>query len=468
MKRSLAVALAISMSVSLAPVASATQSPAAVPGGQNTPAVNAPVSSSDRDHRVARTCGDFCVDRVYANVELGAWFIDGENELLLAGRSTLKVVNTLTQKSNTVFTSPSGTEIDKMVLSENHGYALVQMDDDVFWRFDTSDWSKTDVTSAFGSGNPSAFTISNSGDYFYGAVGYTNAPIRKYNVSGLVESYTGSTNQGVNWLELTADDQSLYVGLLGAAPTVLKLDASDIAAGVVADDNGINTWVASGGATTPNGSVYATFSSEAGMFDPTNWESRLLKLNPSTLNVDATFELLSRWQGGAVTVSQDGSRVYGGFKHQGESQETSNLSRVYSISTGDFADYEFLTLDGVRDEWVDTLDADASGQYLVATANGEAFLIATSSVVKPSVALDFETNTISWDYSYVNPRAKFKWFEVKYRKAGSRKWTVKKVKRASTLTMSSEVAAGSNVIQVRAVYTKKSFNSSWGTFSIPV
>ena len=126
MKRSLAIALAVTLAASLAPIASAAQPSAVLSVGPS--AADAPVSSSDRDNRGARTCGDFCVDRVYSNVELGAWFIDGENELLLAGRSTLKVVNTLTQKSTTVFTSSAGTEIDKIVLSENRGYALAAAD----------------------------------------------------------------------------------------------------------------------------------------------------------------------------------------------------------------------------------------------------------------------------------------------------------------------------------------------------
>lgn len=405
-------------------------------------------------------------------MDIGAWFIDGENELFLAGAKTLSVVNLVTQKKMKKFAAPRRVYFQKVAMSNDGGYALVKLSDYSYWLLDTSTWDKSDVTSVFSLTQPWTFAVSNSGNVFYGAsLGMTNSPIWKYNLSGLVETHSGSTNQGINWMRLTVDESELFAGMNGAQPTVVKLDADDISAGTTASDNRSDTWGTGDAAVDSNGDVYVSFHSVMGLSDPTAWERRLLKMGNANLTTGATFDLRQDWYGGGVALSEDEMRVFAGYDHNPDVMGTGSLSRVYSISTGDFANFEYVELPGAREEVVGSIDADETGRYLIATTDRSAFLISLSdapAIPDVSVTDTLAGVAVSWDYMYLNPKAKFKWFEVKYRKAGSSKWTVKRVKRGTSMTIPVEVAGGSDAIQVRAIYTKKSFNSGWGTFNIPV
>jgi hypothetical protein len=470
-KLSLAIALAIALPATLSPVASGTQLTTTDSRGSNAVAT-VPLSPSDRDSRAASSCGDFCVQQKYKNVDIGAWFIDDENELFLAGAKTLSVVNLVTQKTVKKFSAPKRVYFQKVAMSNDGGYALVKLSNYTYWRLDTSTWDKLDVTSVFSMTQPWTFAVSDSGNVFFGAsLGTANSPIWRYNLSGLVETHSGSTNQGITWMRLTGDESELFAGMNGARPTVVKLDAGNISAGTTAADNRSDTWGTSDAAVDSNGDVYVSFQSVLGLSDPTAWERRLLKMGNANLTTGATFDLRQDWYGGAVTLSENETRVFAGYDHNPEVVGTGSASRVYSISTGDFEDFEYVELPGSREEVVNSLDADETGRYLIATTERYAFLISLSDAPAiPDVTVTdvLAGVAISWNYRYVNSKAKFKWFEVKYRKAGATRWTVKRVKRGTSMTIPGEVAGGSDAIQVRAVYAKKSFNSGWGTVSLPV
>lgn len=459
MKRSLAIALAIALSTTLSPPVSATVSPSA------------------RDSRLAQTCGDLCVQGQYPG-SYGAWFIDGTDTAVMVGDNSFRVISTATQKTVKTVSAPRRKSLDAFALSSDKSHAVAAFTSGHIYVYDTATWTATraNVTDPRPGLDAKrvdvrAVAVSNDGDDVYlGRWMYQDGSdpvhVEGWTDGTYQDGYSRPNSQGVKVLKLSNDQTDLYVGYAGTIPTLQSFDTSDIAAGPSASDNSTMVYSVDNIEITSDGRLFA--SNTADVASP-SVAPRVVEYNPSTLAELDSYDIGSEWQRWAIGLSPDETSLYavGEFVPQGSPDEPNRFIQLDIDTLAPLVGS--LSLPGARSSYPYSVDVDPSGKYLlVARYNGTAIVSLDAGYPEPEVDLALDTNVVSWDYMYLNPKAKFKWFEVKYRKAGSSKWTVKRVKRGTSMTIPVEVAPGSDVIQVRAIYKKKSFNSGRGTFSIPL
>jgi hypothetical protein len=215
---------------------------------------------------------------------------------------------------------------------------------------------------------------------------------------------------------------------------------------------------------TDDGRVFATNTSNR--VDATDSEPRILEYNPTTLAELDSYNTESEWQRWAIGLSADESTLFamGSFVSQGSPNQPNKVVE-FGLDSLDPLDgiLEFSEEIGSTPE---AIDVDPTGTYLLASTYSGTYIVALGGgSFEPVVDFDYQAGVASWDYLYLNPRAKFKWFEVKYRKIGTTKWLVKRVK-ASMSAYIGDVQYGTDGLQVRAVYTRKKLNSAWGTMYI--
>jgi hypothetical protein len=451
MKRTLALATALSLALSIAPAMAAQSAP--------------------------RTCGAVCFQTSYDDVDLGAWFLDGRDGLLLAESSGFRVMNTFTQQVTFRYTTPTfDTYIDAIARSENSAWVVIALSSGEVYRYDTEDWSRTRISAGLLMTDVQRVAVSNSGEEVYvgrrtGNAGDDGSTIQRFH-NGILASGETYTNTGGDYgiTELVLDDSSanLYVGWNGFSPTFVKLDAMDIAAGAVAGDNDNDAWSGSSIAVAEDGTVYGANESIAGASDPTANFPHILKMNASTLSVIDTIDSSENWNQWAITLSEDDQSLFSSSAYQGgDSSDPDLLNKIEIINASTMEVEQTLSIPGAWDQHVANIDADFAGRYLAVAARYQVYIVSLDSSPITLTAEYFNsgepgsTQLVDWQYSYLNPTAKFKWFEVKYVPAGKKKAKVKRVKRVSE-TEISQVRAGTS-IRVRAVYSEKRHNTAWAT-----
>ena len=451
MNRSLAAITALSLALAIAP-AMAAQS-------------------------VPRTCGALCFQTNYDDVDLGAWFLDGKDGLLLVEESGFRVLNTFTQKVTFRYTTPtSDTSIDAIARSENSAWVVIALSSGQVYRYDTEDWSRTAINSGVSMTDVERVAVSNSGEEVYvgrltGTAGVDGSTIQRFH-NGVLASGETYTNTGGDYgiSELMLDDSStnLYVGWNGFSPTFVKLDAMDIAAGVVAGDDDDDSWSGSSIAVAENGTVYGANESIAEMGNDAVDYPHVLKMNSSTLSVIDSIDSSHNWAQWAITLSEDDQTLFASSAYSGATPgDLNERNKIEIINTSIMEVEQTLPIPEDWDQNVANIDADFAGRYLAVAARYRVYIVSLDSAPITVSAEYFNTGEpgstqlVDWQYSYLNPKAKFKWFEVKYVPFGKNKAKVKRVKRASE-TEISQVKDGTT-IRVRAVYTSKRFNTAWAT-----
>ena len=93
MKRSIAGAITLALSLAVVPMTAA--------------------------HAAPTTCGTLCTQKIYDDASMGAWFLDGVDGLLLAWNGGFRVINTFTQKTTFEFDAPMESEIQAIAPSAN-------------------------------------------------------------------------------------------------------------------------------------------------------------------------------------------------------------------------------------------------------------------------------------------------------------------------------------------------------------
>jgi len=457
MKRTLAIICSSVLALSIAPLASVANEPA--------PAASAVEA---RDARVATSCGELCVEGRFSNGARGAWFIDSTDSAVMVGYRSFSVVNTSTSKTIKAVSALRRTSIRAFALSSNKSHAVVSFSSGEVTVYDTENWQPRRVNATEPRQDVAVLAVSDSGNEVYMGrfdYGINRGALERWTASNLQETHTIDHAQGLGGLKLSNDDSTLYIGYLGAIPSLEAFDASNIDAGPTASDNSTKVYSVENIEITSDNRVFAANTSNRSI--ATDSEPRVMEYHPTTLvELDAYNTDEPEWQRWAIGLSSDESSIFamGEFIAQGSPQQPSKIIEI---------DKETLEpLDGIL-EISDVaaaspfmVDVDPTGRYLLAATHVGTYLVSlVGGSFAPVVEYDYGTRIVSWDFLYLNPRAKFKWFEVKYRKQGSSKWTVKRVKRSMSKNVG-EISLGADAIQVRAVYTRKRLNSSWGTADV--
>lgn len=427
-----------------------------------------PAGAESRDTRVARTCGDFCIQGEYSDASVGAWFIDGTNTAVLVDYESFRVINTFTQRTVKTVDAPIGEGIDAFALSSDKSFAAVAFSSGQVFVYDTDNWVEDNLTGSTNRGDVRALAVSDDGgDAYLGRYTTYGVPgsIERWSLGGFEETTPVVDNYGISVMKLSNDDAKLYVGYNGAAPTLQSFDATDISAGPTASDNSERVWAIDSIEITSTGRVFASNNANR-LSDSVSGEPRILEYNPTTLAELDSYITESEWQRWEIGLSADESSIFGlgEFVSQGSPEQPNRIIEVDDDSL-DALD-GIIELPGTSSFATSSVDVDPTGKYLLATTDEAAYIIsldADSPV--PSLDYNYGTRVVSWDYIFLKAKAQFKWFEVKYRKPGSSKWTVKRVKR-STEKYLNDFRGGTDAVQVRAVYTKAKHNSRWGTVDV--
>ncbi len=451
MKRSLAGVTALSLALSLAPAMAAQAAP--------------------------RTCGAVCFQTSYDDVDLGAWFLDGKDGLLLAEDRGFRVINTFTQKVTFRYTTPTfDTYIDAIARSENSAWVVIALSSGEVYRYDTDDWSRTRISAGLLMTDVRRVAVSNNGEEVYvgrrtGESGDDGSTIQRFHNGVLAsdETYTNTSGDyGITELMLDDSSANLYVGWNGFSPTFVKLDAMDIAAGAVAGDDDDDAWSGSSIAVAEDGTVYGANESIAGMANDAVNYPHVLKMNASTLSVFDSIDSSHNWAQWAITLSEDDQTLFASSAYNGATPgDPDERNKIEIINASTMEVEQTLWIPEDWDQNVANIDADYAGRYLAVAARFRVYIVSLDSAPITLTAEYFNTGEpgstqlVDWQYSYLNPKAKFKWFEVKYVPVGKKKAKIKRVKRASE-TEISQVKDGTT-IRVRAVYTKKRYNTAWAT-----
>jgi len=422
-----------------------------------------------RDARVANICPDMCVKGRFSHGAEGAWFIDGTNTAVLVDYRSFRVINTATSKTIKIFSAPRRKNITAFALSSDKSYAVAAFSNGAVNVYN-SEWESTRINPFNSRTNVRALAISDDGnDVYLGRWSYEDgndsAVFERWDTTSLQESFTGTRVQGISVMKLSNDDSTLYAGFDGAAPTLQSFDSSDISAGPLASDNGTRVWSVDNIEITADGRLFATNTSNR-LPSSDSDEPRILEYDPTTLEELDSYNTDSEWQRWAIGLSAEESTLFamGSFVSQG-SPDQPNKVVEFGLDSLDPLD-GILEIPAANGSTPKTIDIDPTGTYLLASTWAGTFIVALrAGSYEPFVEYDYGTNVAYWDYLYLNPRAKFKWFEVKYKKLGSSKWTVKRVKRSMAKYVN-EFTGGTDAIQVRAVYTRKKLNSSWGTVDV--
>lgn len=432
-----------------------------------------PAGAESRDTRVARTCGDFCIQGEYSDASVGAWFIDGTNTAVLVDYESFRVINTFTQRTVKTVDAPIGGGIDAFALSSDKSFAAVAFSSGQVFVYDTNNWVEDNVTGSTNRDDVRAIAVSDDGgDVYLGRYTEVDVPasIERWSTSGFEETTPVIDTYGISVMKLSNDDAKLYVGYNGAAPTLQSFDATDISAGPTASDNSERVWAIDSIEITSTGRVFAANNanrlSQPAAPEPSIDEPRILEYDPTTLNELDSYRTEFEWQRWAIGLSADESTIFGSGQYVSQgSPEQPNRIVEFDDDSLDALD-GIIELPGTSSVWPNSVDVDPTGKYLLATTDEAAYIIsldADSPV--PSLDYNYGTRVVSWDYIFLKAKAQFKWFEVKYRKPGSSKWTVKRVKR-STEKYLNDFRGGTDAVQVRAVYTKAKHNSQWGTVDV--
>lgn len=429
--------------------------------------ISTPSGADGRDFRIASTCGDFCIQGQYKDATDGAWFIDGADTAVLVGYRSFRVINTATQQTVKTVNAPRRKYIRAFALSSDKSFAAVAFSSGEVLVYDTDNWVAVDVNGQMTRDDVYALTVSDEGDVYLGRFDWAGneGSLERWSSSGLEESFDVTGTQGISVLKLSNDDSTLYAGYNGAAPTIQRFDATDISAGPTASDNSERVWSIDSIEITSTGRLFAANTSNRQEASDSG-EPRILEYNPSTLVEMDSYITDPEWQRWAIGLSADQSTIFGlgEFVSQGSPEQPNRIIELDDDSL-DALD-GIIELPGVRSASVSSVDVDPSGTYLLASTTAGGYIISLSAdTPEPSVEYNYDTGVVSWDFLFLKPKAKFKWFEVKYRKPGSSKWTVKRVKR-TTEKYIAEFTGSTDAIQVRAVYTKAKHNSPWGTVDV--
>lgn len=456
MKRSIAGAIALALSLSVMPMTAANA---------------APIVSE-----TASTCGAMCIQGKYSDAGGGAFFIDGRNSFVLISdpedpraNGKFRVFSSLTQKKITEVAFPRGVFINDFALSASGDWAVVVLTSGAVYRYDTQNWTRTSIVpvSVAGAVLQAAISVDGSEVYLARQDGtFAASFIERYHngtfVSG--ERYThGVLDYGISALTLSPDDANLFVGFNGAVPVFVKLNADDISAGVIADDNSSDIYSASDIAVAVDGTVYGTNESIPGAYNPTALVPHVLKLNGSNLDVVDSVDAYFEWSDWAIAISDDDGLLYtsSGYNPQSPS-DAGYENRITIYETASFAQFAQISIPGVKRGNVRTIDVDSTTSYVLASIDNTAYLVSLDFYPRlphPTYSYTGSGYAVGWDFIYLNPKAKFKWFEVKYTPLGATKAKVVRVKN-SNQTSFGNIALGSSIF-VRAMYKKSSFNTYW-------
>lgn len=443
MKRIIAGAIALALSLSVVPMTAANAAPT--------------------------TCGTLCTQTIYDNADLGAWFIDGEDELLLADYYGFRVISTFSQKTTFRFDLPSGSYIDHFAVSANAHFVVMVLDGGVVYRYNTEDWSRTVINDGVAITDIRQLAVSSNGEEVYVArnpnSGSAPSSVLRFHQGELTETFTSEgTDYGIYALVVDDLDANLYIGWNGNSPTFAKLDATDIASGVIASDDSGVAWGATSIAVAADGTVFGGSPDIAveGVYGAEY--PHVLKMNGTTLAVTDTIDSTQDWRGWEIALSDNDDLLYAAsYFLEGSPSDPDERNKIDVINASTFAIEQTLVFPTLAAGRIENLDVHSTGNYLVAAMDGDAYIVSLdSSPVTLSAeifAMDDTTSIVDWQYTYLNPKAKFLWFEVKYYPVGKRKAVVKRVKRATAKEIG-QVKPGTDV-RVRAVYTKKRLNTAW-------
>lgn len=443
--------------------------------GAITLALSLSVVSTTAANAAPTTCGTLCTQTVYDNADLGAWFLDGVDGLLLADDYGFRVVNIYTQKTTFRYETTMGARIEAISPSANSNWVGIALSSGEVYRYDTEDWSQTRIGAGSLMTDVDRVAVSSDGEEVYVArnanKGSVASTVQRFHNGVLAsgETFTpDGDDYGVYELILDDYDTNLYIGRNGHSPTFSKFDAMDVSAGPVAGDDSVDAWSGTSIEIASNGTVYGGNSGGALSYDPGEAIPHVLKMNASTLAVSASLDSSENWTSWEIALSEDDETLYAASMYVGATAgDDSEANKIEVIDASTLDVEQTLVFPDLSYASVASIDVDYAGNYLVAAMDGDAYIVSLDSS-PATIASEYfntgepgSTQLIDWQYAYINPRAKFKWFEVKYVPVGKRKAVVKRVKRA-TQTEIGQVKPGTD-IRVRAVYTSKRYNTAWAT-----
>lgn len=419
--------------------------------------------------RVSKFCGEFCVQGTYPAATQGAFFVESINAMVHVSNRTITAYSTITQKKKFTLDIPQSGSIRLFEHSPDNSNAVFALDTGDVYHVNFGNETITRVNGA-----PveriGALAIDNSGSRVY--IGYkpsnsSSVPARidKYTDYVFDERYTNPGNdQGISVIELDPTQNWLYVGFLGGSPTVVKVDTGDLSGGNVAEDSRNDLWVVSSIVVSPTGSVYAANSSHPASPADNDYVPTIIEFGGSTLNTLDTVELLDDWDGFKLALSDDGERLYAAYFFDDLNSELGPLpNTVAEYDTNELELNRELEFGTHNWNHMTMLDVDPSGRFLLVSSEEEPVQLVSLDDAPMNPAADTSdlgfTRFVGWEYTYLNPKAKFKYFEVKYTPANKNKPKVKRVK-VSYQTSIPSIKPGTDVL-VRAVYTNKKLNSAW-------
>lgn len=419
--------------------------------------------------KASRFCGDFCVQGAYKKGSLGSFFADDLDTMVHFGYEVVSGYKTFSQKKSFTYEVPDYRYIRMFEHSPDNSAVVFALDNGDVYLLDVSDGS-VELVNETSIDRIAALAVSDDASRVFIA----HKPSFEFGEPGVIDMYTNlefderytnsGEDQGINVVELDPTNRWLYVGFLGASPTVVKVDTLDMSGGHVAEDSRSDLWSVTSIVVSPSGSVFAANSSHPASPADTDSVPTIIEFGGTNLNTLDYVELLDDWDGFKLALSDDGELLYSGASFDSANSTLGDMPNTITEydATGLAVNRELeLNRDGRN--FMTMMDVDASGRYLLVSSDEfPTQLISLGNTrISPDVSMvDQETgNLVTWRYTYLNPKAKFKFFEVKYTPSNSRKAKIKRVTRAQT-TLLPDITPGSDV-SVRAVYSNKTYNSVW-------
>jgi hypothetical protein len=413
-------------------------------------------------------CGDFCVQADYPlRGTSGNWFLDGQDAMLFAERDQIEIVSTVSQKRIAGIVTKGSVSIISISLSNTRDYMVVGFNTGELVLFDTYTLDSVTLDVVYESRYANRSAVSNDGRTVFVALHdleAKRATIRKY-VDGVKRQEFVMEDYGSQMvsMSLNASESALYVAGGDVEIPWLRFDTSAISSGPVASSTVTRNHSAGAFAIADSDRVFggSRFDDITGSLVGTT--PKIFELNSSTLATTDSIEIPFELRVGALEVDSTVETLYAllHFSPRGGAFSRPIVLKRYDANT--LTETGSLSLDkGIAPYPASSFDIDPTGQYLLTRSSFRTYAITLDDSlprISPQLVEAGGNLWVDWNYIYLNPKAKFKQFEVRFVPSGATKSVTRRVKRATELRLGSTAPLSS--VEVRAVYTKKMYNTAW-------